>query len=138
MLVSGRVGVATILVPVRISIPDLMLLPTTVSVSRMGVVLRMLRPAGLPPQVHFIPQKQDHDHLPALKLGKIWKNLSRIHLRQDIYYNSAVSYLFWMFLYAGWLLTIGMTSPHRGYDPWRLPLLARVVDGWLLTAMKSR
>jgi len=39
-----------------------------------------------------------------------------IRLWQDIYYNSAVSYLFWMFLYAGWLLTIGMTSPHRGYD----------------------
>lgn len=46
----------------------------------------------------------------------------RHHLRQDIYYNSAVSYLFWMFLYAGWLLTIGMTSPHRGYDPWGMPI----------------
>ena len=62
----------------------------------------------------------------------------RHHLRQDIYYNSAVSYLFWMFLYAGWLLTIGMTSPHRGIRSLgHANLLARVADGWLLTGKKS-
>jgi len=39
--------------------------------------------------------------------------------REDIYYNAAVSYMAWWLPYAGWLLTIGMTAPKRGYVPWR-------------------
>lgn len=39
-----------------------------------------------------------------------------IRLWEDIYYNAAVSYMAWWLPYAGWLLTIGMTAPKRGYD----------------------
>eukprot|EP00438_Fugacium_kawagutii_P010464 Skav233002 [mRNA] locus=scaffold387:427956:430735:- [translate_table: standard] len=48
----------------------------------------------------------------------IFTHLGSAAAWQDIYYNAALSYGAWLLLYSGWLLTIGMTSPGRGYVPW--------------------
>ena len=37
--------------------------------------------------------------------------------REDIFANAAEAYLFWWFLYAAWLLSIGVNSPRCGYVP---------------------
>ncbi|CAJ1372959.1 unnamed protein product [Effrenium voratum] len=50
---------------------------------------------------------------PQIFTYQIW---DEIRPWEDIFANAAEAYLFWWFLYAAWLLSIGVNSPRCGYD----------------------